>query len=376
MIYRFFAIVINYLVLFITWTAGSLVGLAYFFDTENVARASVIERSGSSPKKSIFCHELLYERARDSESNKSKTLRYEAEDLIRKLELEFEKRFTTSGFANYNQFLQAIRQSSDPYIQQAIKLLDADKVRPIIHAPDGSDKYYETHVEDYVLREPGIRLSIARKGLQNNYVTKKSRGDASFKTRSFAELGYLGLRITDLDLYMALDSEIKPKSGTVYFEEEIPVEGEFPAARYGKDVWIPKSSVYNRLGFYPGDTLNQLWLMPESPLGDSVRNTGSISELYIPWKYRYFMVPLIAGGLKEGKGNQPFLLDGWFSRLDPSYLDHHWWETQIFGPLTLDDFKEFIFRENPPAGEFLDLLKQHDIKILDGRKSPPQPWGW
>lgn len=340
--------------------------ISAFLATETSAFAQ--SQQADSRRKFHGCVERVLGELIDNASYRNE-LRKRAEDMILELQKKFERRLSAAGYSNYEQFLAALRSSEDPNIQRALKLVDDGRITPAIHAPDGTDRRWDMRLEDSVLTDPDIRLRISHQGLQNNYVTGKSRGDARFDVRTEAEAGYLGLRGSKS--YFALPHELKPKSGTIYFKDVHLSSYPFPARRYGADLWFPKPQTYRRMGIYPGDTLNQLYLMPEPVRG--VLNTGAISELYIPWKYRHFMVPFIAGGLKRGDANLPYLLDGWFPKVKP-YLDHHWWETQFFGPLTLDDMDQFMFLNEPPSGEFLSRLRQYKIQILDGRVQPPKVW--
>ncbi len=293
----------------------------------------------------------------------------EALKLMRKLEMEFEHRFPTSGHPTYDSFVKALRKSSDPYIIKALALVEDGKLIPAIHTPDGFSEGSELAMQRP--DPPDIRRSILYYGLQNSHVTKESRGDANVNTRTYVEASLLGLNDSEYQKYRDSDNELKPKAGTLLIDGEYPRTSIYPARRYGQDLWILKEEVQNRIGIFPGDTLNHFWLMPEGTYGSEIYNTGNLNELYIPWKYRLYLVPFIAGGLKKGKGNQPFLEDGWIGQ---TYQDHHWWEIGFLGPLTINDIKQFIFLQTPPSGEFLTELKYRNIEILDGRDGIPVIW--
>lgn len=279
-----------------------------------------------------------------------KTFKTSTDAIISNLEQRFASVFTTTGFKSYAKFEAYLRKSKDPNVKRALEVIDKDQVEVTMRRPEQG------------------RFWIAKTGFHNQFVTGSSRGTLDNSLRNNAENYMLGVR--NLEQYTAMDGEIKPKYATLSTKPEAKLNSDISSSsQYGSDLYRFKTeNIKNRLTFYPTDSLGPGWRQ-------TMDDGKAWDEHMIPWSNRLLMVPFM---LKEIE-NSNFKGQDWPAELivktnDVAYFSARYWEAQILGPLKLSDVREFEFSTEPPSGDFLQKLKFHNIRILDGRVSPAVEW--
>lgn len=266
----------------------------------------------------------------------------EAKEYMRNVELKYEEMLKAPGIESYEQFVEKLRQSEDPDVKLAIKLIEKNKIQVAMRRPENA------------------RFWVPKVGFQNQFITKTSRGSLSPSMRNTAERNLYDQQ--DLETYTARDPEFKPKYGTLSLKPRTSAitPDIDTSAQYGPDIYGFKTeAIQNRLTFYPADSLGP---------GLNIHQTNKTWDAsLIPWKYRMLMVPHMVEALRQ----KTFKVGRDVLNLLPNASVVSWnyyFESQILGAVRLQDVETFTFTNaaNPPRGEFLRELIKHDIKIYDG----------
>lgn len=255
----------------------------------------------------------------------------------------------TSGHTDYAAFEKALRAHEDPWIKKAVAMIDQNQIDVIIRRPDSG------------------RFWIPKVGFQNQFVTGSSLGRMDLLLRSVVEAN---MTLTPIDQYGPRDAEFKPKYGTLASTPDsgVPTK-QTTSASYGDDIYTLKlDEIASRLSVYMGDSLNP---------GTNNTHIKHWNKTFIPWSRRMILAPLLSTSLKLGQLDMRVEQNLTAPLLTifkaPNYY-YNYWETQIFGQLTLDMVKSFQFSNIPPEGEFLQELQKRQIPIYDGRTKPPTLW--
>lgn len=107
--------------------------------------------------------------------------------------------------------------------------------------------------------------------------------------------------------------------------------------------------------------------------GSSTYELNTWDKIFIPIEYKELMIPFIADSLKTKKNISMNNYN--FNNISEAVKPTVGWEqahaeyieVQMWGPLDLSMVSGFVFRRDVPSQEFIDVLKQHNIKIYDGR---------
>lgn len=272
--------------------------------------------------------------------------------LMKEQEASFDRLFKQSTGMDYAAFEKNLRSIEDPELKMALDIIDADQIEVTMRRPEGG------------------RFWIPRIGFQNQYVSGSSKGFLGEKRKNAESL------MTDKNIreYWDLNEEVMPKYGTLKAAKESGRINDLTGSeQYGPDFYtFKKSALKDRLSFFPGDSLNHLRI-PWSQTTLMKLIPTSWDNLFIPWSRRLLMVPFMVEEIRKG---DHFMMP-MYSEFVPEGFpvrSHQYWESQIFGKLTLDMVETFEFTSTPPSGEFLAELKKHNIKIIDGRSQPASEW--
>lgn len=292
----------------------------------------ILELNRALPK------ELRVPMSRFKEDERMTALKTEAATFIKGTETKFENLMVLSPYKSYGEFERQLRASTDPEVQRAIQLVDKDQLQVVIRRPMSS------------------RFWVPKVGFHNQFVTGSSKGFLDKDRRNQAERNLYTLdHSSDYD---ARDPEFKPKYGTLSVKSESGVKPDLnSSAHYGEDIYGFKTkNIQDRLTAFSTDSLDP---------GTWHYGKTSWDSSYIPWKYRLFLVPFMVEGLRENKlrSEDPVGLEE-FGFLERRY----YFETQILGPVRLEDVSTFTFTQlrSQPKGEFLRELIKHGIEIFDG----------
>lgn len=288
--------------------------------------------------------------ARPSFDRRRQNINREAEDFIRDYTKRFDVLFNQgSGYSDYAKLEKGLRNHPNPFIKKALALVDQNQIEIVIRRPKSA------------------RFWIPKVGFQNQYVTGSSKGFYGQEERNISEANITN---TPLREYKDRDAEFKPKYGSMKASASAGVESSLSRTEhFGDDIYTLKlHEIENRLSFAMDDTL-----------GAGLSATpGKIvwTDTVIPWSRRLVMVPLLASSLEKNQFYLNYFITDTIAV--PLKLSNRWghayWETQIFGPISLDLVQSFQFGIEPPAGEFLQELLKRKITIYDGRKFPPELW--
>lgn len=285
-----------------------------------------------------------------------KTINQDARQFMKEHSENFDKLFPTTGYENYAAYEKVLRSSEDPYIKKAVELLDNQKLEVIMRRPESG------------------RFWIPITGIQNQYVSGSSKGFMGKDGRYGGESIMTDREKAD---YAKIDDEVKPKYGTLRLAEDSGVKNSLSgSSQYGPDIYTFKQeAIQERLSIFIGDSLNHVG--SQDYMWQSGRKGPAVSwqVLFVPWNRRHLMVPYMAQGLKNNQFEAPSMnaapelpikgrADGW----------HSYWESQIFGRVTLDMVKTFEFEHTPPSPEFAAELKRHGVKIIDRRGGEAKEW--
>lgn len=276
-------------------------------------------------------------------------------DLVPKFEDLFSK---SSGYSSYDEYLKALKKAAkeNAKIESMMKLM-----------AEGNHRFA-------MARPTNARWWIPKVGFHNQHVSGSSLGYNGKAGRNACEATYLSMPV---EKYAQWDNDLKPKYG---YLEPSPDSGLEPVSvHYGQDIFIFKNKkVEDKITYTLGDSLNRLgdinilW-----PQGIAAK-PEDWSFLFIPWKYKEAMVPVVAGSHEADGVFKPTFINGLKSM--PEFklekFGQEYIELQYFGHVGLDDVERFEFKSEPPSGEFLEELKVRGIEIYDRRlgKWPPVKW--
>ncbi len=282
-----------------------------------------------------------------------KSMTQPVRELMSTMEKTTERLFESTGHKSYEEYEKFIRAHEDPHVRKAVEMIDKNQIEIIIRRPESG------------------RFWIPKVGFQNQYVTGRSRGFFDKDLRQSAEARLVGLMETSehasgLKQYRSLDSEVMPKYATLRPSPESGIVYSRTATeQYGADFYVLRlKNIDDRLTWTTGDSLLRGW---------DKRALQGWGDTFTPWKFRLLMVPFLvqAIAVKTLESARPDQLGT--VKYNPSHL-HPYWETQIFGPLTLKHVEKFEFTSQPPSGAFLRELLDAGIPIRDARQSPPVDW--
>jgi hypothetical protein len=270
----------------------------------------------------------------------------EAREFMAEFEKSFERRFPTTGYKTYEEYVAALRRSEDPAVQKALGMLDKGQIEVVIRRPEEG------------------RFWIPKVGIQNQYVTGSSRGAFTPEVRMRVEQRLYD--IEGVDAYGSQDLELLPKYGTFRPKPESGVSFDGGASiQYGPDYYVLRlSDIKDRLSFVPTDSLGIGLSLERQPL---THWSGS----FIPWRYRFMMVEFMRENLAKFNSMTSPTRGNWRDLVIDTFP---FWETQILGGLDLSNVESFQFTGNPPSGAFLNDLLQRKIPIYDARSWPPVEW--
>ncbi len=207
-------------------------------------------------------------------------------------------------------------------------------------------------------------------GFVNQRVSGSSRGGLNFLLMDYVEASRSG---SILALYEKLDPDLKPKYGYLKPKDRFISQKAQHLAIYGTDTYIfKKEALADRTTWTAGDSFMGTPYgisQPTLALNDGKVLQRSVdpqiwTEYFIPWSDKDLLAPqIVLNGPRGGMriGHQTEAVNG--KALDLGYLRWGFVELQFWGPVRLSDVKEFIFRVSPPTGEFLQALRDHQIKI-------------
>lgn len=294
-----------------------------------------------------FAHAFCGEIPRQTSPNEK------GEALVKNLESQFEKVFSSTGFVSYKAFEASLRSSADPMTKKALQLIDKDAIKvAMVRTETNRDRFSKT-------------------GFLNQFVAQTSSAMLSAKMRNLSERNFY--RICSLADYENLDPYVKPKYATFVVDPDSGASSDFGALeQYGSDLYYFKTkNIQSRMTFYPTDSIGVAGYRP-----DPVVEQGLTWNFhFVPWSRRLLMVPYMLKELEQNKFSGRLWPEQRIVHEAPSeFFAPAYWEVQIAGILTLDDVEKFVFRENPPSGEFLNDLTVRKIKIYDGRHEPATEW--
>lgn len=276
-----------------------------------------------------------------------------ARSILNYMSWKFESDFDSSNFTNYELFHQYLRENLH---------LFSDTLKPLAREMLES---IELDQFDFITAAPkSIRLKIAKNGFLNQYQSKNSRG--------ILEMGRISAEhsLSGYDYYNSVPLPVRPKYGNVIgsqdsFFQKIPINSQ-----YGSDIYIFKKEVLqDRVSFTMNDSYHLKVTRGLPP---------HWSSKFIPWKYRLMLFPFTVEKIKHSNDQTKYSLGGnmegpiasiEYQKLSKGFSTYGDTEIQIWGPLSLNDVKAFIFTKKPPQERFFIELKNRNIKIYDGRKA-------
>lgn len=214
------------------------------------------------------------------------------------------------------------------------------------------------------------RDGIAKVGFLSYFESDRSSTDMSQKERTDLEAAMSGMsakKYKDL-----VPKEERPLYGYLAPPLESPIKREDEVQGYGTDTYIFKTDRMSPIATWTiGDSLDRP--LPVSRSGRYLKVPRF--HRFLPWDYRDLMLPRLRAYEPNETPENLSLQD--FSTLvtlpngkevqynagtDHGYIEIQFWR-QRNQSITLDDVEAFIFKDNPPSGEFLKELKRRGIKI-------------
>lgn len=267
----------------------------------------------------------------------------QAIDTVQKLKKINQEFYSTTGYADQESFRQSIQKHSKQYAE-TLKLVDQDLV-VAIHRPESA------------------RFWIPRAGIQNQRITGSSKGSLNPDFRNIVESqlifqsqkSYKSKSVR----YMPNYGEVRPAAKVQNYKPNIAAD------RYGSDLWIVKKSIYDdRVTWTPRDSFSQ-------PRVKNKKQVTSWDHMFIPWSSREIMVPYNHGQKYMPEGYRTFYPGPVHQfKLQGNIYGFSYFETQIWGPLSLNDIEAFHFKKTPPDKKFYELLISKGIKVYDERTWP------
>ncbi len=313
-------------------------------------------------------------------------------EALQKLELDFSKSFDrTSGYGSFEKFSASMHSMKQSEVQALLKTLEKEEFDIVMARPEST------------------RESILRNELfSNSHVTKTTLGDSgrpelgegieeAVQRRLKMEATYLGMNPSD---YRLLPDTQKVKYAAIRKLKTVQKSINRILKTYGSDLWVfKKNKIRDRTTFVIGDSLDRLQYNPKFGYQVIDNDRSKWDQYFIPYRYREVIVPEATLAFKAGgeiavmnaanaaKYKEAFSKLGYseFMKYSRTQYPHpysngeavyhngnKYVESQIFGDLGLNDVESFEFSKNPPAGDFLELLRKKDIEIIDQRGETPK----
>lgn len=271
--------------------------------------------------------------------------------IQQKIESNFAKLFSHTGFATFEQYVKELKElaEKDPVLKEVISHFENDDIRIGIHRPEGA------------------RFWVPLAGLQNQRVVQKSIGGFDIPKMDRVEAD---LTRTPLDEYVPLDPDLKPQYGEMVPGSKWDIaygRGVFTFG-YGNDVWVLKEELKLRTSWTQKDS----WASHSDYQSDANNYNGA----FFPYSKRLLAVPYALSTIRSGKGLTPGEFD-----MPPDFINllklgggGSFFEAQVWGPVTIHDIAEFHFSGTDPSPEFEKTLKDHEIAIFKLVDYKPVPW--
>lgn len=280
-------------------------------------------------------------------NNKKEVFVMKAVEAMAKQSQRFEQIFATTGFSDVQEF------------ETHIKSNESENQKEMEYLRDEIEALNKNEFEFAMRRPEGARFWLTNgAGFQNQRETGSSNGYLHPDLRDEAEANGLGI---PKEIYAALDNDFKPVYG--YLSPSINTLMLYPhfevTRYYGSDIYYFKKEIVKaRISFMHDDSIRRLQY-----------SGGKWDTAFIPWTFRSLISP--AQILASGRGAlTPIDFDIKSLKVSGSqYI-----ELQFWGPIGLEDVDKMTFEGTPPSGEYLDILKQLNIKIYDGRTKPIKLW--
>ncbi|MBS1984440.1 MAG: hypothetical protein JST16_09715 [Bdellovibrionales bacterium] len=277
-------------------------------------------------------------------------LRIEGERIVKKLEQDIARQFSTTGFASEEEYVNALLES--PAGKNIYEVLRDEKVELSMRRPQSA------------------RWWVPKVGFQNQRITGTSRGTNDNAYRDQAEAKFTAGIVKN---FPKIDNDLKPKYGylrPIQASERGRVPNQGVARQYGEDHYVfKKEKVRDRLTWTNGDSL-----------GMRKEEITSWDHRMVPWRYRSLLAPAVMENYyRQLSSFVPLQASQKLSKTFIEKFQHansrdRYTELQFWGPISLDDVELFEFSQNPPEGEFLQELLRRGIKIRDGRQWPVKEW--
>lgn len=282
----------------------------------------------------------------------------QAEAIMTERSFSYTKIFSTTGFAGHKEYLEFLKKNQSQIGKELIDDIEKENFDVAMAAPSS------------------VRRGIQISGFLNQYVTNTSGGTLDHSLRIKAESALLGM---SPEKYLDVRNEVKPKYAYLAPSLNSKIEG-FDASLYGDDRYIfKKEKLKKRMTLAKGDSLVIGSYNINFPKAEKPVLMNQWDSSFIPWEYRSLMVPALEKQFKKGHMLNAKIDPKEFSRLKfqetINFDDVPYVETQIWGPIDLNDVEKFIFYENEPTGEFLKELQSKGVKIYDARDGKtPSLW--
>jgi hypothetical protein len=290
-------------------------------------------------------------------SGKHSEITLQANNLIERQKALLEIFFSTTGYKNYEEVVKNNNKNID-ILRGLVEMIRNEEIEVAIDRPFNA------------------RWWMPRIGLHNQFVTGTSMGARTINGRIAVEATSSS---HDVESYRHFDHDLKPKYGYLRAKQSSSLKQE--DGIYGEDTYIlDLDKIKRRLSWTPGDSLNRMIHINPNWMGGQASEPNHWDSLFLPWDSRELMIPLL---YNRYINNNEINLDGIFQAKAPGHeklemltpnSESEYLEVQVWGPIRIEDIKEFIFRENPPIGDFLDKLNEHKIKIFDGRNNQVKEW--
>jgi hypothetical protein len=297
----------------------------------------------------------------------------------------------TSGYGSFQKFSESIHAMKKSEVQDLLKALDNEEFDVVMARPESTrESLLEKHRFTNIHESNRSMGDIGRPEKGETVVDAKMR-------RLSMESSYLGM---DVDAYSRLPNSQKVKYGAMRKLKGMDRSINKQLLAYGSDIWVlKKNRIKSRTTFVLGDSLDRALFNPKFKPGTLGNDRSYWDQFFIPYQYRTAIVPETIASYKAGgeiavmraplvEGYRKLFIKNGYNEFLPYRRSHYphpfsneedvfnngasYIEAQIFGDLDLADVEAFEFRNTPPSGEFLKLLKKSDITIIDQRGETPQ----
>jgi hypothetical protein len=289
-----------------------------------------------------------------------KAILQQAKELVEKQSEIFNQYIHTSGYSSYED-IRKINTKNKEELGDIVDLVRKEELVVAINRPESA------------------RWWIPKVGLHNQHSTGTSLGYKGVKGRNSVEAS---LTEMSYQKYSQLDKDLRPKYG--YLRPKIESDyTSIDVKSYGDDSYIlDLEKIQNRLTWSPGDSLNRLNTLDNQWILENTKKYKKWDLVFLPWSAREMMIPLLSKKLKADRElglnmtsiDLPKSHENLQMGLPQPRADYI--ETQVWGPVRLDEVKQFIFTNNPPSLEYAAKLESYGISIFDGRVSPPKKFNY